>query len=176
MNTENEKRIWTIGHSTRTISDFLELLNEFGIEMVDDIRSFPGSRRFPQFNCENLAASLAQDRILYRHPQLGGRRRVLPGSLNSAWRHPAFRGYADYMETDTFKEGIEIVGESAIRQKSVLMCSEAVWWRCHRGLVSDYLKFTGWEVWHIFGKNKVQEHPYTSAARFTDGQLNYHLE
>ena len=173
MKTEN-KSIWTIGHSTHPFKEFTAILQSFQIELVADIRSFPGSRKFPQFNKETLQITLPQNNIQYIHlKDLGGRRKVNPDSKNTEWRHPAFRGYADYMETDAFKEGITALGKMALKQRTAYMCSEAVWWRCHRSMVSDYLKAEGWEVWHIMGIEKAELHPYTSPATIVNGRLSY---
>ncbi|MEO6844218.1 MAG: DUF488 domain-containing protein [Ginsengibacter sp.] len=173
MKTQH-KIVWTIGHSTRTLEELIEMLRSFKIEMVVDIRSYPGSRRYPQFNKEALEVSLPENDIQYVHiKKLGGRRKVNPESKNTTWRHVAFRGYADYMETDEFKEGIQVLEKIALQQRTAFMCSEAVWWRCHRSMVSDYLKAHGWKVMHIMGLNKEEEHPYTSPAKVVDGELSY---
>lgn len=174
---QQNKEIWTIGHSTHTLDEFIAMLKSFEIEMVADVRSFPGSRKFPQFNKEALEISLPQNKIQYVHlKQLGGRRKVSPDSKNTSWRHPAFRGYADYMETKPFCEGIKTLEEIASRQRTAYMCSEAVWWRCHRSMVSDFLKAKGWKVMHIMGTGKANEHPYTQPARILDGKLTYEAE
>ncbi|MEP6712980.1 MAG: DUF488 domain-containing protein [Ferruginibacter sp.] len=166
--------IWTIGHSTRTLEAFVEMLHSFEIKTVVDIRSYPGSRRYPHFNKEALEISLPENNIQYIHlKELGGRRKVNPDSKNTAWRHLAFRGYADYMETDTFKEGIEALEKIALKQRTAYMCSEAVWWRCHRSMVSDYLKVAGWIVMHIMAVGKADEHPYTAPAKIVKGKLSY---
>lgn len=173
MRKEN-KSIWTIGHSTRSFEEFATMLQSFQIELVADIRSYPGSRKFPQFNKEALEVSLPQNNIVYMHlRELGGRRKVSPDSKNTSWQHPAFRGYADYMETNEFKAGIKNLEKIALKQRTAYMCSEALWWRCHRSLVSDYLKVHGWKVMHIMGIGKAQEHHYTSPARVVDGELSY---
>ena len=178
MNTNQQNReIWTIGHSTHSLEEFIALLKSFRIEVVADVRSFPGSRKFPHFNKEALEDSLPKSDIQYVHlKQLGGRRKVSPDSKNTSWRHPAFRGYADFMETDTFHEGIKILEEIAIQKRTAYMCSEAVWWRCHRSMVSDFLKAKGWRVMHIMDINKSSEHPYTQPARILDGKLTYEVE
>ena len=171
---EKNKTIWTIGHSTRPLEEFIAMLHSFKIELIADIRSYPGSRKFPQFNKEALEVSLPQNNIQYVHiKELGGRRKANPDSKNTAWRHVAFRSYADYMETGTFKEGIKELEQIALKQRTAYMCSEAVWWRCHRSMVSDYLKLRGWKVMHIMGMEKATEHPYTSPARIVDNELNY---
>lgn len=175
--SDQNKNIWTIGHSTRSLEEFIAMLKSFQIESVADIRSFPGSRKYPQFNREALEISLPQNNIRYFHlKNLGGRRKASPDSKNTAWHHPAFRGYADYMETDEFKIGIQQLEQIAIQQRTVYMCSEAVWWRCHRSMVSDFLKVRGWEVLHIMGIGKDQEHPYTSPARIVGEKLVYSIE
>ena len=169
--------IWTIGHSTHPFEEFVAMLDSFKIELVADIRSFPGSRKFPQYNKEVLEATLPQHNIQYVHlKNLGGRRKVNPDSKNDGWRNASFRGYADYMETDAFKEGIQELGKIALKQSTVYMCSEAVWWRCHRAMVSDYLKLNGWKVMHIMGIGKEVIHSYTSPARIINGELSYDKE
>lgn len=171
------KTIWTIGHSTRSLEELVNMLHSFQIEMLVDIRSYPGSRRYPHFNKEALEISLPQNNIQYIHlKKLGGRRKVNPDSKNTTWRHIAFRGYADYMETGDFKKGIEELEAIAEKKRTAYMCSEAVWWRCHRSMVSDYLKVHGWEVMHIMNTGKEQEHPYTAPARIVNGELSYEPE
>ena len=168
-------RLWTIGHSTRKIEQLISLLEENGIKLVVDVRSFPGSRRYPQFNKEALADSLGQHGIRYEHfADLGGRRKPKHTSHNTAWRNASFRGYADYMETEEFRKGIErLVDLTSEVGPAAIMCAEAVWWRCHRALISDYLKARGIEVIHIVDANKSEPHPFTSAARIVDGGLSY---
>jgi uncharacterized protein (DUF488 family) len=168
------RTIWTIGHSTRSLQEFLDMLFANKIALLVDIRSLPGSRRFPHFNKENLSISLNDHGIGYVHlPGLGGRRKPREDSPNVAWRHPAFRGYADYMQTDEFRVNITTLEDLASGSKTAYMCSESVWWKCHRALVSDYLKAHGWTVLHIMEKGKTTEHPYTSPAREEQGQLFY---
>ena len=167
--------LWTIGHSTLAIEDFIHTLESFEIQVLVDVRSFPGSRRYPQFNKENLRSALAAVGIEYQHfPELGGRRRARPDSLNMAWRNESFRGYADYMETKDFAAGIARLLELAAETRTAVMCAEAVWWRCHRSLISDYLKVQRVKVIHILSLGKSQEHPFTSAARIVNGELSYH--
>jgi len=166
--------LWTLGHSTLPIEDFLELLKGFAIAALIDVRSFPGSRRYPQFNKENLRSSLAAAGINYFHlPRLGGRRRVRPDSINMAWRNESFRGYADYMETTDFHAGISELLELAAGSRTAIMCAEALWWRCHRSLIADYLKVKGIEVIHIMAAGKAEAHPFTPAATVVDGKLSY---
>jgi uncharacterized protein (DUF488 family) len=167
-------QIWTIGHSTRSEEELLALLRENKIKVLADVRQFPGSRRYPQFNAENLQASLARENIEYHHfLELGGRRKALEDSPNTAWRHPAFRGYADYMMTKNFQDGVARLVMLAREKRTAMMCAEAVWWKCHRGLISDFLKAEGWEVIHIMGAGKTEIHPFTSAARIIKGKLSY---
>ena len=171
-------KIWTIGHSTRSIDKFISLLEEHGIKLLVDVRSLPGSKRYPQFNKEAFADSLGKSGIRYEHfPELGGRRKATPNSKNTAWRNESFRGYADYMETEEFHNGVKRLLDLAANVGPVaIMCAEAVWWRCHRSLISDYLKARGIEVMHILDANKIEPHPYTSAARIVNGELSYVAE
>ena len=171
---ENQFKLWTIGHSTRSIDEFIEALKSFEIQVLADVRSFPGSRRYPQFNKENLRASLAEAGIAYIHfPDLGGRRRAKPDSLNMAWQSKTFRGYADYMETEAFQKGIARLLEAARERRTAIMCAEAVWWRCHRSLISDYLKANEVEVTHIMAAGRSEPHRFTAAASIVDGKLSY---
>lgn len=166
--------IWTIGHSARRLDEFIAMLQSFKIEMVADVRHFPGSRKFPHFNKEELSVSLQQRNIKYEHLiELGGRRKLNKLSKNTAWRHPAFRAYADYMETADFDKGIDTLKRMAQLQPTAYMCSEAVWWSCHRAMISDFLKVDGWTVMHIMGVAKAEEHPYTSPAKIENGKLSY---
>jgi len=171
-------KIWTIGHSTRTIDEFISLLQANQIRLLVDVRSLPGSKRYPQFNKEALADSLGKTGIRYEHfPELGGRRKAKPESTNSAWRNASFRGYADYMETEEFQKGVKrLLDFAAEAGPTAIMCAEAVWWRCHRSLISDYLKARGIEVIHILDTNKSELHPFTSVARFVNGKLSYAAE
>jgi len=171
-------QIWTIGHSTRKIDIFISLIEENEIKLVADVRMFPGSKRYPHFNKEALANSLNEYGIRYEHfPELGGRRKPKPDSRNTAWRNESFRGYADYMETDEFRKGVMRVVDLADKVgPTAIMCAEAVWWRCHRGLISDFLKARGIEVTHIVDAKKTQPHPFTSAAQIVNGKLSYAAE
>lgn len=171
---ENKTELWSVGHSTHAIDELVGALESFEIKVIADVRSFPGSRRYPQFNKENLKASLAEAGIEYLHfPELGGRRRAKPDSLNMAWRTESFRGYADYMQTDDFREGMARLLDVAREHRTAIMCAEAVWWRCHRSLIADYLKAKGVEVTHIMPPGKSEVHPFTSAARIVNGELSY---
>lgn len=166
--------IWTIGHSTLTKIEFNHILRAHEIVSLIDVRSFPGSMRYPHFNRLELAGSLATQGIEYHHlPALGGRRRLSPDSKNTAWRNPSFRAYADHMETGEFKQGIDRLLEGAREKKTAVMCAEALWWRCHRSLIADYLKTLGTAVIHIRDEKHSATHLYTSAARVVHGRLSY---
>jgi uncharacterized protein (DUF488 family) len=166
--------IWTIGHSTRSGEEVGEILLAHEIKVLVDVRSFPGSRRYPQFNRETLAASLARFGIEYKHePRLGGRRKPRADSHNTAWKNASFRAYADHMESEEFRRGVEELLEVAAGARTAVMCAEAVWWRCHRSLISDYLKAEGHTVLHIIDQKKTEEHPFTSVAMIVKGKLSY---
>lgn len=172
--TAPNNQIWTLGHSTRTQEEFLELLRNFRIELLVDVRRYPGSRKYPHFNKDHLEFILPENQIEYLHLEaLGGRRKVSQDSKNLAWRLISFRGYADYMETEDFREAAQQLQEAAGKKRIAYMCSEAVWWSCHRSLISDYLKLRGWQVNHIMAPDKTMEHPYTKPARIVDGKLSY---
>jgi len=167
-------RIWTVGHSTRSDEEFTQILLAHSIEVLVDVRMFPASRRYPQFNKSVLSESLAQRGIRYHHEvRLGGRRPPRKDSHNTAWNNSAFRGYADYMETEEFKQAVKELLELSGKTRTTVMCAEAVWWKCHRSLIADYLKAAGHTVIHIINEKKTEEHPFTSAARIVDGELSY---
>ncbi len=171
---EATKIIYTIGHSTHTMEEFISMLKSVGVKQLVDIRGLPGSRKFPQFDQENMEKVLPENGIQYMYlKDLGGRRKVKKDSKNTRWRNDSFRGYADYMETDSFKNAIVELEKIALQQPTAYMCAEAVWWRCHRSMVSDDLKAKGWTVLHIMGIGKTEEHPYTSPARIVDGAVCY---
>ena len=162
--------VWTVGHSTRSGEEFVQILKAHGIQVLVDVRSFPGSRRYPQFNRATLAESLQQAGIEYRHePRLGGRRTPRKDSHNTAWKNASFRAYADHMESEEFRNGVKGLLELASNRRTAVMCAEALWWRCHRKLISDYLKTEGHAVIHILDKNKTQEHPVTLFSHGFDG-------
>jgi uncharacterized protein (DUF488 family) len=166
--------VWTIGHSTRPLDEFLGLLVHYQLEAVADVRRFPASRRHPHYAAASLSASLTGHGIGYRWlPQLGGRRRALENSPNTAWRNASFRGYADYIQTDEFAAGLEQLLELSGGARTAIMCAEAVWWRCHRALIADVLRVRGIEVVHILDMAHTTLHPFTSAARIVEGRLTY---
>lgn len=169
--------IWTIGHSTHSLDDFLEILSAHRIELVVDVRRFPGSRRLPQFNRATLEQSLAAAGVAYCSlPSLGGRRTPLPDSPNSGWRNSSFRGYADHMASEEFAEGHFELITLAGGLRTAVMCAEVLWWRCHRRLISDLLVSIGVEVLHIRGVGEAEPHRLTPPARMADGTLSYVAE
>lgn len=171
---KSDLTLWTVGHSTRTLAEFLELLGTNEIEAIADVRRYAASRKYPHFNGDALRNSLSGIGVAYVPlPELGGRRRPRPDSRNTVWRSEAFRGYADYMETEAFRAGIDRLLELARRKRTAIMCAEAVWWRCHRSLIADYLKARGVAVRHIISGTQADIHPYTSAARLENGVLSY---
>ena len=175
MNAE-EKNIWTIGHSTRDFKEFVTNLQSFQIAHLVDVRNYPGSKRYPHFNKEALETSIPHNGISYTHlKDLGGRRTPKPQSANIAWKNTAFRGYADYMATESFQKAIVVLEEIGRKENTAYMCSEAVWWSCHRALISDCLKVRDWKVWHIMSTGKATEHPFTKPAIVVDGVLSYGL-
>lgn len=166
--------IYTIGHSNHDIEDFLDIVESHQIETIADVRHYPGSRRLPHFNRESLRDSLIGIGVRYEHIlALGGRRKVRKDSRNTSWKNESFRGYADYMESDGFRDGIKKLLSIASGGKTAYMCAEAVWWQCHRSMISDHLKSFGFKVIHIMGRKSVQEHKYTAPARIEDGILTY---
>ncbi len=170
-----KQEIWTIGHSTREFNEFIALLKNNSIETLVDVRSMPGSRKFPQFDKEALEIHLPEYGIQYIHATgLGGRRKGKKDSIHTAWRNASFRAYADYMESEDFEKALGHLKELAAESRVCMMCSEAVWWRCHRSMISDILKVRSWQVWHILSPTKVVLHPFSSAAVVKDGFLLYH--
>ena len=167
-------RIFTIGHSTHPLEEFLRLLGAFDVGQLADVRRFPGSRRVPWFNHEVLARELPSRGLLYIHlPALGGRRRPSPNSPNGGWRVEAFRGYADHMASAEFNAGLAALEERARQRATAVMCAEAPWWRCHRRLVSDALTIHGWEVVHIGAGGEATTHELTAFAVLDAARLTY---
>jgi uncharacterized protein (DUF488 family) len=173
--------IFTIGHSTHPLSEFARLLEAHEIRQLGDIRTVPRSRRHPHFSREALAVSLPDRGIAYRHfPSLGGRRKPRPDSRTGAWRVEGFRGYADYMETPEFEQALDELlawaagpGSGSASYRSVIMCAESVWWRCHRQLVADALVARGVEVRHITSEKSPTTHILTAFARLTNQRVSY---
>jgi uncharacterized protein (DUF488 family) len=173
--------VYTIGHSTRAIPEFGALLGESSIQVVADVRAIPRSRTNPQFNLDALPGSLREFGIAYQHlPELGGRRHHLrgaPPSPNTFWRNESFRNYADYAATDAFKVGLVRLRDLAGGQRCAIMCSEAVWWRCHRRIISDYLLTEGVPVMHIMGPGKIDAATLTpNAHKLSNGTLVYRAQ
>ncbi len=167
-------KIWTIGHSTRPLGEFLALLAQYEVRAVADVRRFPGSRRQPQFGQDAFRNALVTHGIEYHWiPALGGRRRPRADSPNTAWRNASFRGYADHIGSDEFAKGLGELLELAGRLRTTLMCAELLWWRCHRALIADVLCVRGIEVVHILDERQSVVHPYTSPARVVRGRLSY---
>jgi uncharacterized protein (DUF488 family) len=165
-------RIYTIGHSTRSLDEFTELLRINAVERLADIRRYPGSKRYPHFSREALAQSLPANGIAYFHmPELGGRRKPLPDSPNAGWRNDQFRAYADYMATAEFASAIDRL--LAFEELTAIMCAEAVPWRCHRNLVSDELVRRGVDVLHIIGSGEPSPHALNPMARIEGDHLVY---
>ena len=168
-------RIWTIGHSTRSFDEFLSLLRANQVTRLADIRTIPKSRRHPHFSGEALDASLQHAGIEYRHfPDLGGLRKPRPDSPNNAWKNASFRGYADYMRTPVFSAAVdELLAFGDEPACAAVMCAEAVWWRCHRMLLSDALLGRGVEVQHILGDAPTRPHRLTPFARVSEEGVSY---
>ncbi|HEX9020352.1 MAG TPA: DUF488 domain-containing protein [Nitrospirota bacterium] len=166
--------IFTIGHSTHSIEEFIGMLMEHGIQTVADVRSIPGSRHNPQFNGNELAKSLTNAGIGYVHmAELGGLRHAKKDSINPGWENASFRGFADYMQTGAFEEGIMKLIGTAKRQRTVIMCAEAVPWRCHRSLIADALFVRGAEVLHIMSRKSAKPHAVTSWAEVKGTTITY---
>ena len=168
--------IYTIGHSTRLLDDFIALLGAHGVAQLADVRTVPRSRRHPHFAKEALSASLPAAGIAYRHfPELGGLRKPRVDSANTAWRHEGFRGYADYMETPAFARALDDFVTWSQEARSAVMCAEAVWWQCHRRLIADALLARAIEVRHIMAPSAAQPHQLTEFARIDAGRVRYPL-
>jgi uncharacterized protein (DUF488 family) len=166
--------VFTVGHSTHPLDLFTEILHGHGITAIADVRRFPGSRRQPHFSSETLAGLLWAAGIEYRHfRELGGRRRGTEESLNAGWRHPSFRGYADYMATTEFRDAVEQLLVFAAVRHVAIMCAESQWWRCHRRLIADALLVRGADVRHVLSAKRVEPHELTSFARVDQGHIQY---
>jgi uncharacterized protein (DUF488 family) len=166
--------IYTIGHSTRTTKRFIDILHAHGIKKIVDVRTIPKSRHNPQFNQDELRASLAGVKIRYEHlKSLGGLRHAIKNSINLGWENASFRGFADYMQTDSFSRGLERLEKIAQKQTTAIMCAEAVPWRCHRSLIADALTKKKWLVLHIQSGKTVRPHKVTSFLRKRAGKLIY---
>jgi uncharacterized protein (DUF488 family) len=166
--------VWTIGHSTRTLEDFITVLTTYRIEALVDVRRFPGSRRLPHFHGATLAEALGARCISYYWLEaLGGRRRPDPQSLNVAWRQPAFRAYADYLATEEFADALWDLLMIASGLRTAIMCAEVLWWRCHRRLIADVLTSLDVPVVHIRDERAAETHRLVPPARMVNGVLTY---
>jgi uncharacterized protein (DUF488 family) len=169
---------YTIGHSTRTLEELVDLLGRSGVTLLVDVRTVPKSRTNPQFNTDRLPDDLEPSGIGYRHLAalggLRGRRRGAPPSVNDYWQNTSFRNYADYAASDTFREGLRTLRELGQEHCCAVMCAEVLWWRCHRRIIADYLIVAGEEVFHILGPGKIEPARLNPAAHLTDdGALIY---
>ena len=166
--------IWTIGHSTRSLDELVELLERNRIQLLADVRTVPGSRRLPHFAKASLEHELPQRGIAYRHlRELGGLRKATGGETNAGWRNASFRAYADHLQTPEFEAGLADLLQLAGRQRVAIMCAEAVPWRCHRSLISDVLIARGHTVWHITGAGAPKRHELTPFARVDGARVTY---
>lgn len=166
--------IFTIGHSTRSFEELVELLRAHGVERLVDVRTIPRSRRNPQFNRDTLGPALRNRRIAYRHMKdLGGLRRTSPDSPNTGWRNTSFRGYADYMQTDEFGAALDRLVALAEEKTSAIMCAEAVPWRCHRSLIADALIVRGYEVRDIMSEKSARPRKLNPMAKVEGQRITY---
>jgi uncharacterized protein (DUF488 family) len=166
--------LYSIGHSNRSIDEFVDLLQAHGIKEVVDVRTAAGSRKNPQFMKDELARALEMHAIRYTHlPALGGFRKPHPDSINAAWRNESFRGYADYMQTPEFETALAELLDLAARERTAVMCAEAVPWRCHRSLIADAMVARGLTTGHIVSSTRCNLHTLTSFARVENGRVTY---
>jgi uncharacterized protein (DUF488 family) len=166
--------IFTVGHSTHPIDEFIELLRAHRIQTVVDVRTIPKSRHNPQFNGDDLKVSLGKARIRYRHlKKLGGLRHTTKDSINLGWRNTSFRGFADYMASNEFEEGLQALIKIADSKTTAIMCAEAVPWRCHRSLIADALIKKGWLVRDIMSRTNAPKHRLTPFLKMKKGRLTY---
>jgi uncharacterized protein (DUF488 family) len=172
----HRRTIFTLGHSTHSLSDLLKILRAHGVQMLVDVRTIPRSRHNPQFNKEAFGKYLRNHRINYRHMNvLGGLRHAKVDSVNEGFRNKSFRGYADYMQTPDFSGGIKKLMDLALKKRVVIVCAEAVPWRCHRSLIADALTVRRWKVVHIFSETNSRPHALTSFARVRGKSITYPL-
>ena len=169
--------LWTVGHSTRPLPDFLRLLASYRIEVVADVRRFPGSRSQPQYQQATLRTALGSAGMDYLAlPELGGRRRPAPDTANTGWRHPAFRGYADHLAGEEFAGGLFELLMVARGLRTAVMCAEILWWRCHRRMIADVVVSLGARVIHILDAETARPHSLMMPARVVRGVLTYASE
>lgn len=162
--------VWTVGHSTWPVGDFIDLLREHAVTLLLDVRRYPGSRRNPQYGSDALAAELEHAGIAYLHlPELGGRRNPRPDSRNGVWRNPSFRGYADHMASAGYRRSFDLMLQRAGAERLVLCCAERLWWQCHRSMIADDVILHGGEVRHILGPGKLAAHSFREPAHLEAG-------
>jgi uncharacterized protein (DUF488 family) len=167
-------KVYTLGHSTRSIDEFVSILKHYEIEIVVDVRTVPRSKHNPQFEGSSLEKSLEENGSSYIHiRELGGLRNPKKDSQNMEWRNTSFRGYADHMEMDEFGSGLEMLKKIANEHSTVIICAEAVPWRCHRSLIADALTIEGWDVEHIMTEKIASKHKLTEFLKVVDGKLTY---
>ena len=171
---QHNNPVYTLGHSTRTLDELIFLLRDNDIQLLIDIRTVPKSRTNPQFNRDNLEKVLPASGIEYMHlKDLGGLRKPKPDSENTVWKNESFRGYADYMETDSFRRAVDKLEELAQQRRLAIMCAESVWWRCHRSMVSDELVARGFDVEHIGVGSHSQRHSLRDFAHVENNHVCY---
>lgn len=169
-------QLYTIGHSTRAIEEFIELLKAHKIELLIDVRTIPKSKYVPQYNIDALESSLEKEKIAYLHlAELGGLRHAKKDSINTGWKNASFRGYADYMQAPEFSRGLDMLLNLAERHTAAIMCAEAVPWKCHRSLIADALLARGAKVFHILSSAAAQPHKMTEFAKAENGKVWYPL-
>jgi uncharacterized protein (DUF488 family) len=174
---EESPIVLTIGHSTRTLQDFISLLKEYNVQKIVDIRTIPRSKHNPQFNREDLSKSLKAASVDYVYNAgLGGLRHSVRDSPNTGWRNPSFRGFADYMQTEEFEKRLEELMELAKEVRVTIMCAEAVPWRCHRSLIADALLVRGFQVKHIISPTSLQVHKITPFAKVDGARITYPIK
>ncbi len=166
--------MWTVGHSTHPLDRFVALVRAHGVGHIVDVRALPRSRRHPQFNGDALRETLGAAGLAYTHfAGLGGLRRERPDSINRALRNPAFRAYADYMQTAAFAAELDRLAALGRRERVAIMCAEAVWWRCHRSFIADALVARGEAVLHILTPERAEPHALREIARVRNGRVTY---
>jgi uncharacterized protein (DUF488 family) len=166
--------VFTVGHSTRTLSELTELVRAHGVTLIADVRKIPRSRRHPHFDAATLPATLGDAGLGYVHvPELGGLRRERPDSINRAWRNPSFRAYADYMQTREFADALDRLLDLGRAHRVAIMCAEAYWMQCHRSLIADALVARGEAVWHIVSRDRAEPHRLRDFARVDGGSVSY---
>jgi uncharacterized protein (DUF488 family) len=169
--------IYTVGHSTRSFNELVEMVRVHGVKRLVDVRTIPRSRHNPQFNRETLSKALHKRHLNYRHMKaLGGLRHARPDSINTGWRNASFRGFADYMQTPSFAAALESLIRLAGQKPTAIMCAEAVPWRCHRSLIADALTARGYEVRDIMSVTSAKPHSLTPMARVRGQQVTYPAE